>query len=70
LFRVKATNNDGVWSQTETVLRITILPPWYKTWWAYTLYTCLLVSAFIMYRRASLARQALENTLALRKIQK
>lgn len=64
---VKAYNGEGKWSKAPVILNITVLPPWYKTWWAYTLYTCLLVSAFIMYRRASLARQALENTLALEK---
>jgi len=33
VFRVKATNNDGLWSDREVALNITILPPWWKTWW-------------------------------------
>ncbi len=32
-FRVKASNNDGVWNQTGTSLNIIILPPFWKTWW-------------------------------------
>ena len=32
-FRVKAANKDGVWSATSAELVITILPPWWKTWW-------------------------------------
>ncbi len=33
IFRVKGTNNDGVWSDTEATLVIRVKPPWWKTWW-------------------------------------
>ncbi len=32
-FRVKASNNDGIWNEEGTSLKIIILPPWWKTWW-------------------------------------
>jgi len=32
-FRVKASNNDGVWSNTGAVVRIVIHPPWWQTIW-------------------------------------
>ncbi len=32
-FRVKAANKDGVWSADAATLTVTILPPWWKTWW-------------------------------------
>lgn len=32
-FRVKASNNDGVWNETGTSLKIVITPPWWATWW-------------------------------------
>jgi PAS domain S-box-containing protein len=32
-FRVKASNNDGIWNETGTSIKIIILPPWWKTWW-------------------------------------
>lgn len=32
-FRVKASNNDGVWNEEGTSLIIHIIPPWWKTWW-------------------------------------
>ncbi|MGD2087838.1 MAG: two-component regulator propeller domain-containing protein [Candidatus Aminicenantes bacterium] len=32
-FRVRATNNDGIWSDREAVLKITITPPFWKTLW-------------------------------------
>lgn len=33
IFHVKAANNDGVWNDTGTSLRITILPPWWLSIW-------------------------------------
>jgi signal transduction histidine kinase/CheY-like chemotaxis protein/streptogramin lyase len=33
VFRVKAANKDGIWNDNAAVLRITIEPPLWKTWW-------------------------------------
>ncbi len=38
-FEVDATNSDGIWSNNPAKLDITILPPWYQTWWFRTLAT-------------------------------
>jgi len=32
-FRVKASNNDGVWNETGVSLRVIVLPPWWETIW-------------------------------------
>lgn len=37
-FKVKASNQDGVWSGTVAQVEITVLPPFWKTPWAYLLY--------------------------------
>ncbi|RYG42687.1 MAG: response regulator, partial [Chitinophagaceae bacterium] len=36
-FLVKGANNDGVWSDTIS-LKVNVLPPFWLTWWAYSLY--------------------------------
>lgn len=46
IFEVKGSNNDGVWSAYPASLQIIILPPYWRTWWAYTIYV-LLALAFI-----------------------
>jgi two-component system, sensor histidine kinase ChiS len=43
VFEVKGTNNDGIWSTYPASLQIKVLPPFWKTWWAYTIYAALLV---------------------------
>ena len=47
-FRVKATNNDGVWSPKEATLEIVVHPPFWWSWWARILYL-LLIGAAIWY---------------------
>ena len=32
-FRVKASNNDGIWNEQPTTIRIHITPPFWETWW-------------------------------------
>ena len=33
VFRVKGSNNDGIWNEKGTSIRITITPPYWKTLW-------------------------------------
>lgn len=41
--RIRGSNNDGVWSDKEVALKITVLTPPWKTKAAYTIYTLLLL---------------------------
>jgi signal transduction histidine kinase/ligand-binding sensor domain-containing protein len=36
-FQVVATNSDGVWNNQPAMLRVRVLPPFYRTWWFITL---------------------------------
>ncbi len=33
VFRVKGSNNDDVWNEQGVSVRITIIPPFWRTWW-------------------------------------
>ncbi|WPU95228.1 two-component regulator propeller domain-containing protein [Mucilaginibacter sabulilitoris] len=43
VFRVKAANSSGVWNTKETRLYIKVLPPYWKSTWAYTIYALLFI---------------------------
>jgi len=43
VFRVKAANKDGVWNESGATLHITILPPFWKTWWFRSLMVLLVL---------------------------
>ena len=46
-FRVKATNNDGIWSDKEATITIVVPPPFWWTWYAKLFY--LLLIGFIIW---------------------
>ncbi len=73
-FHVKASNSDGVWGEKGVSFSFTILPPWWQTWWAYTLYIlmgALAVWTFTAYRSRNLRRANLnlEDKVERRTIQ-
>lgn len=45
VFRLRAANNDGVWSSREATIGICILPPWYLRWWAIAVAVILAMGA-------------------------
>ncbi len=51
LFRVKGSNNDNIWSKKDAAIKIIVLPPPWKTWWAYTLYILTILTVIIYYIR-------------------
>jgi signal transduction histidine kinase/ligand-binding sensor domain-containing protein len=71
IFRVKGSNNDGLWNDTGTSIRITILPPWWNTVWFKILLffaVILLFTLFFLSRVRSLKNQKLllEKTVEIK----
>lgn len=51
VFRVKASNEDGVWNEAGTSIRIYINPPFWDTWWFKTItYAIAAILIYIIYR--------------------
>jgi len=48
-FRVKGSNNDGMWNDKEISLHIVVLPPWWKSIFAYIVYLILIILSIIGY---------------------
>jgi serine phosphatase RsbU (regulator of sigma subunit) len=57
LLRVKGSNNDGIWNEEGTSLRIVVTPPWWKTRWAYGSYAVLGFFGLYGLRRFELNRR-------------
>jgi signal transduction histidine kinase/ligand-binding sensor domain-containing protein len=69
VFHVKAYNSEG--GISEKSIGIIITPPWWKTWWAYTLFTLAalgIISGYINYRSRKLLNEnrQLEEKVSLR----
>lgn len=68
-FRVKASNNDGVWNDNGTSLRIKVLAPLWLRWWAFLLYALaafLLLRQYFTYRQK---KQTLEHQLRYKQLE-
>lgn len=48
VFKIKASNSDGVWTPDAYEYHFSILPPWWNTWWAKSLGVLLIILIFYM----------------------
>ena len=48
VFRVRASNKDGVWSEGAAALAVTVTPPWWKTAWFRLLALVLAATAAVL----------------------
>ncbi len=57
-FQVKASDENGLWSDQVTTLEIIKHPPLYQSWWAYTIYLLLIALAgYVAFMRIRLKNE-------------
>ena len=58
-FRVKAANNEGVWNHEGIAIDVQIIPPPWRTWWAFLSYiiTIILIVAWYIHSQKKIAVQ-------------
>jgi ligand-binding sensor domain-containing protein/HPt (histidine-containing phosphotransfer) domain-containing protein len=49
VFRVRGSNNDGVWNDQGASITIVQLPPPWRTWWAYSLYGLTILGSILLF---------------------
>ena len=68
-FEVMGSNNDGIWTEQPAVLRFSINPPVWATWWAYLLYLLLIGGLIWLFLRYQIRLQRQQNeTSSLKEI--
>ena len=63
IFKVQGSNSLGIWNDKVRELTITILPPWYASWYAYLLYAILLGLGIRAYYRYKLEQNKMATQL-------
>ncbi|MDJ0835596.1 MAG: two-component regulator propeller domain-containing protein [Acidobacteriota bacterium] len=66
VFRVKGSNRDGVWNEQGVSVRLSLLPPPWRSWWAYTLYGLAAVSLVCAYLWSHHKKLAYERSIGER----
>jgi len=51
VLKIKASNSDGVWNEEGTSMKISVLPPPWRSWWAYSLYSIFFMSLMYIFIR-------------------
>jgi len=69
-FRAKGAGHNGVWNEDGVSLTITILPPPWKTWWAYTGYAVIFFGILLLSRKTIVNRERLKAQVALEQKEK
>ncbi len=69
-FKVKGSNSDGIWNENPATVKLKILPPLWRTWWAYLLYFMFSVVILLTIRRYSLIRINDKNQLRQERLAK
>ncbi|HMG88580.1 MAG TPA: two-component regulator propeller domain-containing protein [Chryseolinea sp.] len=67
-FKLKSRSPEGVWSD-PVVYNFAVLPPWWRSWWAYTLYVVTFAIMIWMTRRQVIKRERLNNEVKLKKLE-
>ena len=62
-FKVQGSNSQGIWSDKTAELKITVLPPWWKTWWAYLAYILAIGIAIRFYLKFNVNKAKLKAQL-------
>jgi ligand-binding sensor domain-containing protein/signal transduction histidine kinase/DNA-binding response OmpR family regulator len=68
IFMVKAANGDGVWNKNVNHIFIKVLPPWYKTWWAYMIYLMVISALLYLFYYFLLKTAKLKNELEFKQM--
>lgn len=68
--KIKTSDAGGKWNPSIKTLKIIMLPPWWKTWWAYIFYFGLLLSGSVLLFRFLRNRELLKQAFYLEQIEK
>lgn len=67
-FKVNCSNAEGQWIDKVMALKVIILPPWYRSWWAYTFYIGIIITCIYLYWTYKTRETRLKYEISLAKL--
>lgn len=69
-FLLKAANNDGKWSKEVAALHIRVLPVWYRTWWALSIFALSFILLIFAVFRFFWLRKSMQTEIRMERLDK
>jgi len=69
IFKVTASNKDGIWNETGTSIAVIIKPPWWQTTWAYLVYLIIVAGFLYLIWKTQLRRLRIKHEFELSKFE-
>ena len=69
-FLLKAANNDGKWSKEMAVLHVKVLPIWYRTWWALSIFILSFILLILIIFRFFWLRKSMQTEIRMERLDK
>ncbi len=66
-FKVKASKNPGIWGEEYSMLKISVLPPWWRTYWANSIYILFFIGLLYLFQRELVNRAKMKTRLEMEK---
>jgi signal transduction histidine kinase/ligand-binding sensor domain-containing protein/DNA-binding response OmpR family regulator len=70
IFTVRGRNFEGSWSQEPASVAIEILPPPWKTWWAFFIYSLIIVIILFYFWQNAIKSANMKHALQLKELEK
>lgn len=68
--KVQVSTNRNKWNDTFRSLSVTVLPPWWKSWWAFSLYGLTLILLLLLFFVLSQQWAKMKNLLVMQNFQR
>jgi ligand-binding sensor domain-containing protein/signal transduction histidine kinase/DNA-binding response OmpR family regulator len=68
LFEVKGANNDGIWNNEPTTLKIKVNPAPWRTWWAFLFYAVSICIALYLLIKIIISSSRLKHALEIEQL--
>jgi signal transduction histidine kinase len=66
---VIASNNDGIWNTEGAALKIIVLPPFWRTSWAYGFYVILILAMLYLFKKWILHEAKVKRKIELEELE-
>ncbi|AUP80480.1 hybrid sensor histidine kinase/response regulator transcription factor [Flavivirga eckloniae] len=68
--KVKASNNDGIWDSTPSEIKIRVIPPFWRTNFAYFFYSLIIIGFLLLFRMFTIIRTTKKHQLEIEHFEK